>query len=198
MSPLGFKARVGSLIQAWWRCTCYTFPEIHLWCDTCQPLGGQHGSRVVSSTYLWGISRTWNRELSCRHSQCEIRQARRCTDWAILVRFGWGNHCFLLCSSCPLSRSRSRAMCMSHKTQIIVFAQCVEHLIFFRITQPDGCEQFNFLGFEFNFWYYKRLFRHEACFLICFEHHHVHLLFMFYILNLHVLLIDFCVLQVIR
>ena len=26
MSPLGFKARVGSLIRAWRRHTCYTFP----------------------------------------------------------------------------------------------------------------------------------------------------------------------------
>ena len=31
MSPLGFKARVGSLIWAWWRHMCYMFPEIHLW-----------------------------------------------------------------------------------------------------------------------------------------------------------------------
>ena len=38
MSPPGFKARVGSLIHTW-RCTCYTFPKIHLWCDTCCPLG---------------------------------------------------------------------------------------------------------------------------------------------------------------
>ena len=34
-SPLGFKARVGSLIRTWWRHTCYMFPKIHLWCDTC-------------------------------------------------------------------------------------------------------------------------------------------------------------------
>ena len=52
---------------------CYTFPEIHLWCDTSQPLGGQHGSRTVS-TYLRGIGGTRNQELSCRRSQCEIRQ----------------------------------------------------------------------------------------------------------------------------
>ena len=52
----------------------YTFSEIHLWWDTCLPLGGQHGSRTVSSTYLQGIGGTRNRELSCRHSQCEIRQ----------------------------------------------------------------------------------------------------------------------------
>ena len=41
-SLLGFKAREGSLIRAWWRHTCYTFPEIHLWCDTYQPFGSQH------------------------------------------------------------------------------------------------------------------------------------------------------------
>ena len=35
MSPLGFKAKVGSLICTWWRHTFYTFSEIHLWCDTC-------------------------------------------------------------------------------------------------------------------------------------------------------------------
>ena len=36
----------------------YTFPEIHLWGDTCWPLGGQHGSWAVSSTYLQGIGGT--------------------------------------------------------------------------------------------------------------------------------------------
>ena len=46
-SPLGFKARVGNLISAWQRCTCDMFSEIYLWCDTCQPLGSQHGSWVV-------------------------------------------------------------------------------------------------------------------------------------------------------
>ena len=51
----------------------YTFCEIHLWCDTCWPLGGQHGSQAISSMYLRGIGGTRNRELSCRRSQCEIR-----------------------------------------------------------------------------------------------------------------------------
>ena len=46
-SPLGSKARVGSLIHTWLRYTFYTFPEIHLWCDTCRPLGGQCGSQDV-------------------------------------------------------------------------------------------------------------------------------------------------------
>ena len=60
------------------------FPEIHLWCDTCQPLGSQHGSWSISSTYLQGIGGTQNQELSCHRSQ--IRQARHSTDWAILAR----------------------------------------------------------------------------------------------------------------
>ena len=51
-SPLGFKARVGSLICTRLRHMCYMFPEIHLWCDTCPPLGSQHGTQAVSSTYL--------------------------------------------------------------------------------------------------------------------------------------------------
>ena len=29
-SPLGFKAIVGSFICAWWRRTCYTYPDINL------------------------------------------------------------------------------------------------------------------------------------------------------------------------
>ena len=47
MSVLGFKARQGSLICTWQRCTCYTFRGIYLWCNTCWPLDGQHGNRAV-------------------------------------------------------------------------------------------------------------------------------------------------------
>ena len=59
MSPLGFKARVGSIIHPWWRCTCYTFAEVHLWCNTLSPLGNQHGSQAVllhvpANRYWWG------------------------------------------------------------------------------------------------------------------------------------------------
>ena len=53
MSPLGFKARVGSLIYTWWRHTWYMFPEIHLWCDTCWSLGGQHGSQSLASPHAY-------------------------------------------------------------------------------------------------------------------------------------------------
>ena len=36
------KPRVGSLIHTWERHMSYTFPEIHLWCDTCWPPGSQY------------------------------------------------------------------------------------------------------------------------------------------------------------
>ena len=47
-SPLGFKARVGSLIHTWWRHMCYTFLEIYLWCDTFAGIYGQHSCQSIS------------------------------------------------------------------------------------------------------------------------------------------------------
>ena len=41
-SPLGFKARVGSALFA--EVNVMYIPEIHLWCYTCQPLGGWHAA----------------------------------------------------------------------------------------------------------------------------------------------------------
>ena len=74
-SPLGFKTRVGSaLFLAEAYVLRYMFHEIHLWCDTWKPLGGQCGSRAVSSTYLQGIGGTRIQELSYHRSQCEISQ----------------------------------------------------------------------------------------------------------------------------
>ena len=46
-SPLGFKARVDPLLVCFLACVQW-IPEIHLWCDTCWPLGGQHGSQLHS------------------------------------------------------------------------------------------------------------------------------------------------------
>ena len=45
-SPLGFKARVGCLIRIAEANVMYV-PEIHLWCYTCQPLGGRHAAGPV-------------------------------------------------------------------------------------------------------------------------------------------------------
>ena len=65
MSPIGFKARVGSLIFAWERHLSYTFIEIYLWCDTRHLL-------VVSKLYLQaGIGGAQNWDLSCCYSQFE-------------------------------------------------------------------------------------------------------------------------------
>ena len=57
MSSLSFKGRVGSLSPAWQRCTCYFFPESHLWCDTCWLLCSQHGSWAV--LFHIPVSRHW-------------------------------------------------------------------------------------------------------------------------------------------
>ena len=64
MSPLGFKVRMGSLIHTRWRYMWNMFPEIHLCCDTCWPLGSQDGCQA---------GRDWNYVLShgvwrARHS----------------------------------------------------------------------------------------------------------------------------------
>ena len=44
----GFQSQSRSLIFTWKRHAWCTFPEIHLWCNTYQPLGGQHGSQSLS------------------------------------------------------------------------------------------------------------------------------------------------------
>ena len=80
MFPLGFKARVGSLICTWWRCTCYTSGAtpadllvfsmaaqggqpylhlvevyvLHLWCNTCWPFDVQHGSSGWAALFALG------------------------------------------------------------------------------------------------------------------------------------------------
>ena len=68
-SPLGFKARGGSLIYTWQRHMNYILPEIHLWCNTCQPLGSQQAAKPFSSMYLWaGIGGAWKWDLLCHHN----------------------------------------------------------------------------------------------------------------------------------
>ena len=50
---LGFKTRAGSLIWSWWRHMWCMFPKIHPWCDNCQSLDSQHGSKSLSPhTYI--------------------------------------------------------------------------------------------------------------------------------------------------
>ena len=45
---LGFKTRAGSLTCTWQRHMWCMFPDIHLWCDTFQPLDSQHGGHLLS------------------------------------------------------------------------------------------------------------------------------------------------------
>ena len=47
MSLLSFKARVDPSLACFLACVQW-IPEIHLWCDTCWPLGSQHGSQSRS------------------------------------------------------------------------------------------------------------------------------------------------------
>ena len=51
----------------------YMFPEIHLWCDTCRPLGSQHGSRAI---FHIPARHWWDSKPGARRSQCEIRLSR--------------------------------------------------------------------------------------------------------------------------
>ena len=50
VTSLGFKARVGSLIYTWWRCTWCMFHGIYLWCDTCWILDRNHDSGLLFPT----------------------------------------------------------------------------------------------------------------------------------------------------
>ena len=59
ISPLGFKARVGSLIHTCRRCII-CFPKIHLLCNTWQPLADSIVAKLFSSTYLWAGIRVFH------------------------------------------------------------------------------------------------------------------------------------------
>ena len=52
MSSLGFKAKVGSLIHAWWRCMYYMFPEIHTYMTPADLLVVSMAAEPISSIYL--------------------------------------------------------------------------------------------------------------------------------------------------
>ena len=66
MSPLGFKARLGSHIRTLWKCMWYTFPEIHLWCDTSAGVYSHHSSQLLSphACFSRGRMRDFN-QTSC-------------------------------------------------------------------------------------------------------------------------------------
>ena len=60
-SDLCFKAKVDSLLACIIACSQW-IPQIHLWCNTCQPLDGQHGSQLHS------LHDTYVAEVGCQDS----------------------------------------------------------------------------------------------------------------------------------
>ena len=61
-SALGFKVKVDPVLASFVACVQRN-PQIHLWCNTCWPLGSQHGSQVIPiHKHRWARVR----DLSCR------------------------------------------------------------------------------------------------------------------------------------
>ena len=116
--PLGFKARVGSLICAWQRCNV-TFPEIHLWYNTCWPLGGQHGSPAI--LFYVPTSRNWNWHLSCCYCLTVWDQADTLLNE--LCRLGWDIHMLVLLMSpqkWTISTTKAQLMCSSKQSKLLL------------------------------------------------------------------------------
>ena len=62
ISPVCFKATMGSLIPTWWRYMLYTLYGIHLRATPPDLLSASLAAKLFSSTYLWaGIGGTQNR-----------------------------------------------------------------------------------------------------------------------------------------
>ena len=99
------KPEWAAFIHAWWRLTwltCYTSPpEIHLWCNTCQPFGSQYGSQAILfhvpvSRYWWG-SKLGSIVPSIPQS---VRLGRCFTNCPMLARLLFGSlWYFMICLS---------------------------------------------------------------------------------------------------
>ena len=70
----------------------YVFPKIHLWCDTCQPLDGQHGRRSLPHMHVSAEDARFDRETSrlavrrANHSATKNFQNLVCTNcWLVRV-----------------------------------------------------------------------------------------------------------------
>ena len=111
-SPPGFKAKVGSVIHTWWRCMHCTISEIYLWCNTCWPLGGQHGSwtdlfDIPASRYWWGS----NLNMLTDKLFLYICQPSSCLPCFIINSFLSSTNegpCLVPCTICDGSRKRPR------------------------------------------------------------------------------------------
>ena len=70
------------------------FPEIHLWCLTWSPLGGQHGSRP-SSSHNWEILLLAEVSSGVFELKTSSVSDKRATNWAI--RASWGTQYLRYC-----------------------------------------------------------------------------------------------------
>ena len=88
-SPLGFKARVGSPIHTWLRHMWCMFPEIHIWCKTCQPLDSQHGSQSLFPHACSNIGRIWasDKRTPTYQSNTPVADLRGCQERAPQSKF---------------------------------------------------------------------------------------------------------------
>ena len=88
MSPLSFKARVGSLISVWWKCVTHSL----IFTSGVTPadlLVANMAAKIFSSTYLWaGIGGAENWDLSSCHWVTVWDQADALLTE--LCRPGWG------------------------------------------------------------------------------------------------------------
>ena len=64
--------------------TCMQWiPQIHLWCDTCWPLGSQHGSLAFLTHVLANISPRIGR--ACTHDPSISTLPRICDQWNVVA-----------------------------------------------------------------------------------------------------------------
>ena len=62
-------------------------PQLHLWCNTCWPLGNQHGKLAILIQYLQtSIVGAQGQDLSCIPLPHSVTLDRRSTDWAMQAR----------------------------------------------------------------------------------------------------------------
>ena len=95
-STLGFKVRVKPL-------SCMLHCQIHIWCDTCWPPDGQHGSGdflihvLVTYKHWWD----WNLGPSVRHTSELLRPGQLLFYLSVLKYLYWQYNIFIVqCSGC--------------------------------------------------------------------------------------------------
>ena len=88
----GFQSQSGQPYSYLVEVICYTFPKIHLWYKTCQPLDGQHGSQAillhVPATRHWWGPKPGSIIPLLPHS---VRPGRHSTNWAMPARLTSSN-----------------------------------------------------------------------------------------------------------